>query len=118
MGGVGAADTTGLWVRNGWLLAATERGWSPVKPPNPLEGLLPPLLEVPLYPRVPGADEKVGVDDVADWKGGGGPAAGGGRGGREAWSGGVKEEEDVGGCLRPGGGGYDMMNGCATRPWI
>lgn len=83
-GGAGAADTTGLLVRNGWLLAATDRGWNPVKPPKPLEGLLPPLLELALYPRVPGADANVGIDDVADLKDGGGPAAGGGRGGREA----------------------------------
>lgn len=89
-----------------------------MKPPKPLEGLAPPLFEVPLYPRVPGAAEKVGIGDVADLKDGGGPAGAGGRGGREAWAGGVEDEEGVGGCLRPGGGGYDMMNGCAIMPWV
>ena len=75
---------------------------------------------MPLYPRVPGAEEKVGVDELVDLKDGEGPTAGGGRGGRDAWSGGVAEEDDddVGGCLRPGGGGYDMMNGCAIMPWM
>ena len=58
------------------------------------------------------------MGEVADLKEGGGPAAGGGRGGSDAWSGGVEEDAGVGGCLRPGGGGYDMMNGCTIKPWI
>ena len=89
-----------------------------MKPLKPFDCWLVPLLEVPLYPRVPGAEEKVGVDELADLKDGGGPAAGGGLGGNDACSGGVAEDGVAGGCLRPGGGGYDMMNGCATTPWI
>ena len=86
-----------------------------LKPPG---AWLPPPLEEPLYPCVPGAEEKVGVDKLADLKEGGGPAAGGGRGGSDEWGGGVDEDADgVGGCLRPGGGGYDMMNGCTKMPF-
>ena len=48
----------------------------------------------------------------AGLKDGGGPAAGGGRGGSEACGCGVEEDEEGWFCLRPGGGGYDMMNGC------
>ena len=33
MGGAGPADTTGLWVRKAWLVAATERGWNAAKLP-------------------------------------------------------------------------------------
>jgi len=83
-------------VRNGWLFVATERGWKPLKPPKPLEGWLPPLLEVPLLPRVPGAEEKVGVEDVADLYEGGSPAAGGGgRGGSDACGGGVEDDVEA-----------------------
>lgn len=66
-----------------------------MKPPNPPGGCLPPLLEVPLWPRVPGADENVGVEELFDLKDGGGPAAGGGRGGKDAWTGGVDEDEEA-----------------------
>ena len=55
-----------------------------MKPAKPPGWWLPPPLVVPLYPRVPGAEEKVGVEELADLKDGGGPAAGGGRGGRDA----------------------------------
>lgn len=88
---------------------------------KPLGIWLPPPLEEPLYPCVPGAEEKVGVDKLVDLKEGGGPAAGGGRGGSDEWGGGVDEDEvGIGGCLRPGGGGYDMMNGCTITPlmWL
>ena len=89
-----------------------------MKPLKPFEAWLPPPLEVPLYPRVPGAEEKVGVEVVCDLNEGGGPAAGGGRGGRDAWIGGVEDEGEGAGCsLRPGGGGYDMMNRCAITAW-
>ena len=47
-------------------------------------------------------------------KDGGGPAEGGGRGGSEACAGEVVDEEEVCGSFKPGGGGYDMMNGCAA----
>ena len=110
VGGAGGAETTGLWVRNGWVFAATERGWKPVKPPNPLGGWPAGLLELPSQPLVPGApEEKDGVLPKAGLKEGGGPAAGGGRGGSDAWAEGV-EDDGVWFCLRPGGGGYDMMN--------
>ena len=73
---------------------------------------------MPLYPRVPGAEEKVGVEGVVDLKSGGGPADGGGRGGSEAWAGAVVDEEEVCDSFKPGGGGYDMMNGCAVKAWV
>ena len=112
-GGAGAAVTTGLWVRKGWLFVATERGWKPVKPPKPAGLLCPPLLELVLYPVVPGAEEKVGAAAVAGLNEGGAPAGGGGRRGSEACAGGVEDEGvEVWDGLRPGGGGYDMMNCC------
>ncbi len=114
VGGAGAADMDGLWVRNGWLLVVTDRGWKPVKPPKPAGLLAPtPLLDVTLYPLVPGAEENVGAAEAADLKDGGAPAGGGGRRGREACVGGVEDDEEVWEALRPGGGGYDMMNGWA-----
>ena len=92
----------------------TDRGWKPVKPPNPaLAGLLaaPPLLDEALYPPTPGAEEKVGAAGTAGLKDGGAPAGGGGRRGSEACAGGVEDDDEVWEGLRPGGGGYDMMNG-------
>ena len=64
---------------------------------------------------MPGAEENVGVEDVAGLKVGGGPAAGGGLGGREEWAGVFEDEAVVVVALRPGGGGYDMMNCCAIK---
>ena len=66
---------------------------------------------------MPGApEEKDGVLPKAGLKEGGGPAAGGGRGGSDAWADGVEEDAGVWFCLRPGGGGYDMMNVCTWMP--
>lgn len=58
------------------------------------------------------------MDEVVDLKDGGAPADGGGRGGSEAWAGEVADDEEVCGSFKPGGGGYDMMNGCAAKPWV
>ena len=67
---------------------------------------------------MPGApDEKEGVEASADLKDGCGPAGGGGRGGRDECSCGVVVADGgMCGALRPGGGGYDMMNGCTVHP--
>jgi len=66
---------------------------------------------------VPGAPEvKEGVEARVALNEGWGPAGGGGRGGRDACGCGVEEDGGCGEALRPGGGGYDMMNGCALYP--
>ena len=63
---------------------------------------------------MPGALEvNAGVEARADLKEGCGPAGGGGRGGRDACGCGVEDDEGCGEAFKPGGGGYDMMNGCA-----
>ena len=51
-----------------------------------------------------------------DLKDGGGPADGGGRGGSEACAGEVVVGDEVCGIFKPGGCGYDMMNGCTVKP--
>ena len=72
-----------------------------------------------MYPRVPGAEAKVGVEEVVGLKDGSGLADDGGRGGRDACAGdAVDKEDEVCGSFRPGGGGYDMMNGCTVKPWM
>ena len=109
----------GLWVRNGWLFVATDRGWNPVKPPKPADLLAPPLLELALYPLVPGAEENVGAVEVAGLNDSGAPAGGGGRRGSEACAGGVDaDEEVVWDALSPGGGGYDMINCRPLNVWM
>lgn len=30
----------------------------------------------------------------------------------------VVVEDEVCGSFKPGGGGYDMMNGCTVKPWV
>ena len=66
---------------------------------------------------MPGApDENEGVEASADLKDGCGPVGGGGRGGRDECSCGVVADGGTCGALRPGGGGYDMMNGCTVYP--
>ena len=73
--------------------------------------LAPPLLELALYPLVPGAEENVGAAEVAGLNDGGAPAGGGTRRGSEACAGGADGDDDeVWEGLRPGGGGYDMIN--------
>ena len=68
---------------------------------------------------MPGAEEKVGAADVAGLNDGGAPAGGGGLRGSEACAGGVDDDDtEVWEGLRPGGGGYDMINRGAARAWV
>lgn len=63
---------------------ATDRGRKDVKPPGPAGLLARLVVEVALYPLVPGADEKLGAAKAAALNDGGTPAGGGGRRGSEA----------------------------------